>query len=258
MITSAKKRKLLASIKKYRKKYVDKKYNELDESATRLMVNSFLSDVLGFKPLDEIRTEYMIRGTYADYVTQIKGKRYFLVEVKAIHLLLSDKHLRQVVNYGANEGIDWALLTNGKTFDFYRILFKKPIESVKVFSIDITDPSKLNLFVEDLQYIHRDCVLQKGLDLLWKKYSALEPVNFSSLLFCKTITNYLKRELRKKYKNKFTDEEIENTLVKLVTEKVELDGSIKFRSNKRKSIALREKGNLEKIPIIQPATVPHV
>lgn len=241
MLTTSKKKELLVALKKYRKRYIDKKYSELDESATRLMVNTFLSEVLGYKPLDEIKTEYMIRGTYADYMVQANGKRFFLVEVKAMSLQLSDKHLRQAVNYGANEGIEWALLTNGKMIEFYRILFEKPIQSVQVFSIDMSDESKLKLVIEDLQYITRDSVLKKGLDLLWKKYSALEATNFSALLFTKTITNYLKRELKKRCKNKFTDEEIEDALVKIITEEVELDNRIKFKSKRRKNIPKTKK-----------------
>ena len=109
------------------------------------MINFFLTDVLGFQALDEVKTEYMIKGTYADYVVQLNGIRHFLVEVKAYSLELSEKHLRQTVNYGANEGIEWALLTNGRSFDFYKILFNKPIESRKVFSIDLTNVSNYKL-----------------------------------------------------------------------------------------------------------------
>ena len=64
------------------------------------MINSFLTDVLGYIPIEEVKTEYMIRGIYADYVIQTKGTRNFLVEVKALSLTLSDKHLRQAINYG--------------------------------------------------------------------------------------------------------------------------------------------------------------
>ena len=110
--------KLLSALKLYKKRYIDS-YTELDESGTRLMVNSFLSEILGFTPIEEIKTEYMIKGTYADYMIQTGGIRHFLVEVKALSLELSDKHLRQTINYGANEGIEWALLTNGRSCDFY-------------------------------------------------------------------------------------------------------------------------------------------
>ncbi|MEO5564461.1 MAG: hypothetical protein ABIR18_13525, partial [Chitinophagaceae bacterium] len=100
MLTSSKKAKMLSALKSYKKKFLDLKLNELDESGTRLMINHFLSDVLGYLHIEEIKTEYMIKGTYADYVIQIKGIRHFLVEVKALSYQLSDKHLRQTINYG--------------------------------------------------------------------------------------------------------------------------------------------------------------
>jgi hypothetical protein len=94
MLTASKKSKLQVALKAYSKKYLHGKMTELDESGTRLMINTFLTDVLGFVPIEEVKTEYMIRGTYADYVVQTKGERQFLVEVKALSFNLSDKHLR--------------------------------------------------------------------------------------------------------------------------------------------------------------------
>jgi len=151
MLTKSKQRQLLASLKHYHKQYLKKQITDLDESGTRLMINTFLTEVLGFEPIEEVKTEYMIRGTYADYVIQIKGVRYFLVEVKSMSFDLSNKHLRQAINYGANEGIEWALLTNGKNFEFYRILFNKPIDYKKVFSINLSETSKFKEILEILQ-----------------------------------------------------------------------------------------------------------
>ncbi|EKD49815.1 MAG: hypothetical protein ACD_63C00040G0001, partial [uncultured bacterium] len=153
MLTSSKKKKLLSALRSYHKKYLSDKFADLDESGTRLMINMFLTDILGYASIEEIKTEYMIRGTYADYVIQVKGERSFLVEVKAFSLNLSDKHLRQATNYGANEGIEWTLLTNGRNFDFYKIIFNKPIEIKKVFSIDLNDHLKLKEYAEVLQYL---------------------------------------------------------------------------------------------------------
>src|SRR5258705_615609 len=177
MLTAAKRARMLYALKSYKKKFLDKNLTELDESGTRLMINSFLSDVLNYKPIEEIKTEYMIKGTYADYVIQINGVRHFLVEVKALSFHLSEKHLRQTINYGANEGIEWALLTNGKSFQFYKILFNKPIESRKVFEFDLSDASQFKLCVEVMQYITKDGIMNKGLASLWSKTCALDPVN---------------------------------------------------------------------------------
>ena len=75
MISDTQKSKLLSKLKSYRKRYLlEKKYTELDESATRIMVNNLLIDILGYKELEEVKTEYVIKGTYADYVVQVGAK----------------------------------------------------------------------------------------------------------------------------------------------------------------------------------------
>jgi hypothetical protein len=222
---------------------------ELDESGTRLMINAFLIDVLGYEPIEEIKTEYMIRGTYADYVVQIKGIQHFLVEVKALSLQLSSNHLRQATNYGANEGIEFILLTNGKNFDFYRVIFNKPIEIRKIFSIDLSDMDSFKNSIEFLEFLHRDSVTNKGLDLLWKKTMALDPEYIAGLLYDSTVTNFVKRYLKKKFKAKFTDEEIHNSISRIIFEPIPIEKikAIKTRKDtrKKKPIANMETLNIK-------------
>jgi len=232
MLTKSKKNKLLTALKSYKKTFLHEKLEELDESGTRLMVNSFLTDVLGFTSIEEVKTEYMIRGTYADYVIQTKGVRHFLVEVKSFSLALSDKHLRQAVNYGANEGIEWALLSNGKQFDFYRILFQKPIDSKLVFSLNLCDIDNLRNCIDIIQFIHKDSIIKKGLDKLWQKTLALDPKNISGLLYAKPVMNFIRRTLNRKYRNKFTDGEIQKSINRIIHEEIQLD-DIKPVKNKK-------------------------
>lgn len=222
MLTPPKKAKMLAALKAYCKKFITTNLSELDESGTRLMINHFLTDILGYQSLEEVKTEYMIRGTYADYVVQTKGIRHFLVEVKALSFNLSDKHLRQAVNYGANEGIEWALLTNGRHFELYKILFQKPIDYKRVISIDLSE-NDLKEVVEDLQYLHKDAVNKKSLPELWNKYSALDPHTLAGLLFDNSIFGLIKRDLKKRYKCKFEDEDIRQAINVLISTPVDID-----------------------------------
>jgi hypothetical protein len=223
MLTKSKQRQLLASLKGYYRQYLKNLNPELDESGTRLMINSFLTEVLCFAPIEEVKTEYMIRGTYADYVVQLQGVRYFLVEVKALGIELSEKHLRQAVNYGANEGIEWAVLSNGKQFDFYKILFNKPIEERKIFSIDLSDISKFKYNAGLLQYLHKLSITNKGLDTLWNKCVALDPITVAGLLQNKPVVNFIKRALKRRYKNKFSDEEVIASLNRVIYEPIRLE-----------------------------------
>lgn len=245
MLLKSKKLKLAQSIKLFQKKYFGKKsLGDLDESGTRLLVNDLLNNVLAFEAIEEVKTEYMIRGTYADYVIQTKGNRHFLVEVKSLSLNLSDKHLRQAINYGANEGIEWALLTNGREIEFYRILFTKPIESKLVFKVDISDPGKIKETVDQLEYIHRDSVIKKGLDFLWNRFSALETYTIAGLLYHTKVVNIIKRELKAKYKSKFEESEIRNAINSVVCQPVNLDkikiiGAKKAKSKTKATIPVQ-------------------
>jgi hypothetical protein len=241
MLNNSKKAKLLQSLKSYQKQYFSKTIEDLDESGTRLLVNELLTNVLGFQTIEEIKTEYMIRGTYADYVIQTKGVRHFLIEVKALSFELSDKHLRQAINYGANEGIDYAMLTNGKEFQLYKILFTKPIESRLIFKIDLSDKANLKGAVEWLQYLHRDAVVSKSLDLLWKRFTALDASTIAGMLFNTKITSFLKRELKSKYKSKFDEKEIRDALTNMICVPVDLDRvKIKSTGSKKNKVKPKE------------------
>jgi hypothetical protein len=259
MLTPAKQTKLFEALKKYSKKYLNGKLTELDESGTRLMINEFLMDVLGYAPIEEIRTEYMIKGTYADYVIQLKGVRHFLVEVKALSINLSEAHLRQAVNYGANEGIEWALLTNGRCFDFYKIVFNKPIESRKVFSIDFNDPAQLKKSVEHIQFLHKDSVSNKGLALLWNKSIALDPANVAGFLYTDNVINFIKKGLKEKFNHKFGDAEIKATIDRIVFDAIPLE---QIKHIKVKKASLKPAVPKEDVPTaisitIEPAAADH-
>jgi hypothetical protein len=221
MLSPSKKSKMLNALKAYKKRFIDRNLTELDESGTRLMINSFLSEVLGYLPIEEIKTEYMIKGTYADYVIQLNGVRHFLVEVKALSFQLSEKHLRQTINYGANEGIEWALLTNGRSFEFYKIIFDKPIESRKLFSIDLSDGANLKCYVENLQYLHKDAVMRKSLRLFWNRCEALNPMNVAGIMYSREVILTVKKLIRNKYGEKCLEEDIIKSLNRIVCEKLD-------------------------------------
>ena len=254
MLTKNKLTKLQGALKNYSKKFLHSNLTELDESGTRLMINSFLTDVLGFAPIEEVKTEYMIRGTYADYVIQTKGIRHFLIEVKALSFNLSEKHLRQAINYGANEGIEWALLTNGKCFEFYKILFNKPIESRKIFSSDLSDPIQQKSCLEIIQFLHKDSVSNKGLDFLWNKTVALDPKNVAGFLYSPTVINFIRRELKNKFKSKFSDEEVKTSINRIVYEAIQLD-SIKINKTKKEKKKIAN-GNFETKMITNNESIP--
>ncbi|MBI2473993.1 type I restriction enzyme HsdR N-terminal domain-containing protein [Candidatus Uhrbacteria bacterium] len=211
----------LAKLREYRNKYLKAKYADLDESATRLMINTFLTDLLGYAELEEIRTEHMISGAYADYVIQVDRKKHLVVEVKAIQIDLSENHLRQAIGYAANEGIDWVLLTNGRSFEVYRVIFKKPVTYKRLFAFDLRDISILNEASEGLMLLHKKFLTHGELDAFWKRFQALEPNNLCKYLYSTDIIRFLRRILKRDAHLSFSESDILDSIHEIIVNKIE-------------------------------------
>jgi predicted type IV restriction endonuclease len=208
-------------LKTYKRRYLKKEYSTLDESATRIMTNSFLTDILGYQELEEIKTEYRIRSEYADYVIQLKRKKHFVVEVKSIELDLSDKHLRQSLSYAANEGIDWILLLNGRQIQLYRVNFGKPVTTTLIYKLDLMDKDDFKKAPSLLWFLTKKAVEKGELETFWKKTNALNSNNLAKILYSEEIAKRLRNDLKEQTGIYFQIEDVAEALLEVITEKVE-------------------------------------
>lgn len=117
---------------------------DVSEADTVTLVRDLFSDAFGYDKYTEMTGEVSIRGTFCDLGIKIDEKLVELVEVKAIGITLNDRHLKQAVDYAANQGIEWVVLTNAVVWRLYNVLFAKPIDKRLVAEIDITtcDPGR--------------------------------------------------------------------------------------------------------------------
>lgn len=130
---------LVAGIKRYQPILVAAKARDVGEADTVTIIKDMLSDIFGYDKYTELTSEFAIRGTFCDLATKIDGVLQTLIEVKAIGLELKDHHVKQAIDYAANQGVDWVLLTNGMCWRVYRIIFAKPIDQELVIDIDFTE-----------------------------------------------------------------------------------------------------------------------
>nr|DAP05179.1 MAG TPA: type I restriction enzyme R protein [Caudoviricetes sp.]DAR37428.1 MAG TPA: type I restriction enzyme R protein [Caudoviricetes sp.] len=204
-------------LREYRKQYLTKKENlNADESTARLMVNSLLNTVLGYTLIDEIKTEHMIRGTYADYVIQLNKKIHFIVEVKATSIDLNERHLKQAVDYAANEGVDWVILTNGRSIELYRVIFEKPIRSQRIFSYDLTNLSTIRTASRHLAYLTKRAILKGELDVYWRRFDALTDDNIRKAVLSPEVVKALRLQIKRKSNINFSDNEVAKALGRLL------------------------------------------
>ena len=113
------------------------KTRDVSEADTVTLVKDVLAEVFGYDKYAELTAEHCIRGTYCDLAVKIDDKCVLLLEVKAIGTELNDRHVKQAIDYAANEGIDWVILTNAVTWRLYHVLFTKPIDKQLVSEVDL-------------------------------------------------------------------------------------------------------------------------
>lgn len=211
---------LREQLKNYKKKYLRKEFAGLDESATRIMTNNFLTEILGYQELEEIKTEFRIRSEYADYVIQLKRKKHFVVEVKSIGIDLSEKHLRQSLSYAANEGIDWIVLLNGREVQLYRVNFGKPVTTTLIYKLDLMDNDDFKKSPDLLWNLTKKAVEKGDLELFWKRSNALELTNLSKVLYSEEIVKRLRNDLKDLTGIYFQTEDVAESLYEIITTKV--------------------------------------
>lgn len=211
-----------AKIKNYKKRYLRKEFTQENESATRIMVNSFLADLLGYKELEEIKTEFRIRHEYADYVIQLKRKKHFVVEVKSIQIDLNERHLTQSLGYAANEGIDWILLMNGRQVQLYRVNFAKPVTTTLIYQLDLMDPDDMKKAPQRLWFLTKKAVERGELVDFWKRSSALQLENMARMVYSEDIVKRLRNDLKNDTGIYFQMEDVTKALFELITKSVEI------------------------------------
>lgn len=189
---------LAAGIKRYQPILVAAKARDVGEADTVTIIKDMLSDIFGYDKYTDLTSEYAIRGTYCDLATKIDGALQTLIEVKAIGLDLKDQHVKQAVDYAANQGVEWVLLTNGVCWRVYRLTFAKPIDHELVVDIDF---STLNSRSEhDLELLYLWCKEGWQRSVLGEYHTqrqALSRFFVGAMLQTSPVLEVIRRELRR-------------------------------------------------------------
>lgn len=125
-----------AGVKRFQPILESAKSRDVGESDTVTIIADMLSEVFGFDKYSEVTSEFAIRGTYCDLAIKLDNQLQMLIEAKAIGSELREGHLKQAVDYAANQGADWVVLTNGTIWRIYKVIFGKPIDQELVFEVN--------------------------------------------------------------------------------------------------------------------------
>lgn len=189
---------LVAGLKRFQPVLLAAKSRDVGESDTVTIVVDILAEIFGYDKYSEITSEYVIRGTYCDLATKIDGALQSLIEVKAIGLELKEGHVKQVVNYAANQGVDWVVLTNGSYWRFYKVTFAKPISHELVVDIDFCSLNpKSAKDIEALYLFCKEGWIKSVLGDYHSQKQALSRFSLGAMVLTDPVLEVIRRELRR-------------------------------------------------------------
>ena len=214
------------ALRKYQKALEAARSRDVNESDTRVIISDFVAEVLGFDKYSELTTELAVKSTFCDLAIKVKGKLRFLIECKSIGTDLKDNHLRQATDYGANEGVEWVLLTNGAEWQAHRVRFEQPIRADQVFAINLLDPAaKTAAVLEHLYLISREGAAATAIDDFWEQKEATSRYVVAQLLLSQPALSSLRLHLRRMYPGvKVSEEDLSKLLAAEVIKRDALEG----------------------------------
>lgn len=189
---------LVAGIKRYQPILAAAKARDVGEADTVTIIKDMLADVFGYDKYAEVTSEYAIRGNYCDLALKIDGQLQTLIEVKAIGLDLKEHHVKQAIDYAANQGVDWVLLSNGICWRIYHVIFAKPIDQELVVNIDFCALSTRSEGDLDLLYLWCKEGWQRSvLGEYHTQRQALSRFFVGAMLQTDPVLEVIRRELRR-------------------------------------------------------------
>jgi predicted type IV restriction endonuclease len=171
---------------------------DVNESDTVSILNDIFGEVFGYDKYLEVTSEVSIRSTYCDLALKVDDKVQFLVEAKAIGIELKDTHMRQAIDYGANQGIPWIVLTNGIEWRVYRIRFERPINFDLVCTFDFAklnprdDKDQASLFL-----LSKEGLSKNAREDFYEKVQSVNRYVIGTLMLSEPVLSTLRRELKK-------------------------------------------------------------
>ncbi len=188
----------IKTIPRFQKVLQTAKDRDVNEADTVSVINDIFGEVFGYDKYIEVTSEFAIRGTYCDLAIKVEDKVQFLIEVKAIGIELKDIHMRQAIDYGANHGVQWIVLTNGLDWRVYRLRFEQPINVDLVCKFDfLALNAKDEKDQEYLFMLSKKGLIKKMRDDYYEKVQSVNRYVIGNLILAEPVLDIVRRELKK-------------------------------------------------------------
>jgi hypothetical protein len=188
---------IASNLKKFQPIVQSAKQRDVNESDTVIIVTDMLSELFGYEKYGDITSEVSVRGTYCDLATKLDGHVQCFVEVKAAGMELKESHTKQAVDYAANQGVDWVVLTDASQWKVYNVTFTKPVGQDLVLDLDIlTLNAKNSECIQSLFLLAKEGFIKSALGEFSAQRQALNRFYIAAALLTDHVLDVLRRELR--------------------------------------------------------------
>ncbi|MBI5424637.1 MAG: type I restriction enzyme HsdR N-terminal domain-containing protein [Opitutae bacterium] len=214
------------SLKRFQPVLAQAKARDVGEADTSTLCKDIIAEMFGFDKYSEITAEYQIKSTYCDLAIKIEGKLVLLIEVKAINTELKEAQIKQAVDYGANQGIEWVVLTNAQHWQIYKITYGQPIGSELLVTLDLnTLNPKSKDDVEALFLLSREAQSKSLLSEYHQQRQALSRFAIGAVVLSDPVLAVIRRELKRLSPDvKIEIEEITHVITEEVIKRDVLEG----------------------------------
>lgn len=186
------------ALKKYQPIIAAQKARDVNESDTVVIVTDVLQELFGYDKFKEITSEHSIRGTFCDLAIKIDDTLRMLIEIKAIGTELKDQHVKQGIDYAANAGCDWVILTNSVCWRVYKVVFAKPIDKEMVVEFNLLElNARSDDDIELAGLVAREAWQKERLGEYLEQKQAVSRFTIAAVLLSDAVLPVIRRELRR-------------------------------------------------------------
>lgn len=245
---------IAAGIKRFQPIVATAKARDVGESDTVTIITDMLAELFGYDKYADITSELPVRGTRCDLGVKVDGKLVALIECKAVGIELKDAHIKQAVDYAANQGIEWAVLTNATRWCVYRLTFGKPVESELVVDMDFAalsakgEESAASAFL-----LCKEGWTRSALGDYHEQRQALSRFYVGAVILSDEIVSRIRRELRRASPDvKIEESQVRAVLENEVIKREILEGerAVSARRKVTRASAQSEKATKQLDPVI--------
>ena len=195
----------------------------LSEERIRLWCVDVLRTALGYKDAD-LDYELSATNKKIDIAVKHEGDVIMVIECKKRETI-KESDRQQALNYAMSRSAEWAVVTNGRTWELLRVVPVKGQnpQSIRVFSVALLDEDGLSPYdVERMYLLTKKALLRGETELEFHLAQCFDKSRMVAAMFTDRSISAIRRSLTEIYKKEFkqrlkiTDKDVHEQLCELV------------------------------------------